>query len=237
MLYQLADNNLEYYIRQDYAELSISPVLKSPDLRTWIYYDALNQGGAALPNTYTATGVEATATLGSRYITYDASQDQMRIDLELQGEQNSDTPTVMTDFLKRAMQDCIENGHDSLMAVFSSHGGGFAGFGGDENVRRNRFLRRELLQTNQNIATAIKTALDEVPGAPDRLDVLGFDACLMQGVGVADDYMDITQYILASEAVEPGHGESTKILALLPLLILVRCTQWRSYNDSICKCL
>ena len=39
MLYQMADNNLEYYIRQDYEELSESPVINSPDLRTWIYYD------------------------------------------------------------------------------------------------------------------------------------------------------------------------------------------------------
>lgn len=39
MLYQMADNNLEYYIRQDYEELSESPVISSPDLRTWIYYD------------------------------------------------------------------------------------------------------------------------------------------------------------------------------------------------------
>ena len=113
------------------------------------------------------------------------------------------------------MEDCLASGFDSLMAVFASHGGGFAGFGGDENTRlllRNvesgrLRTRRDLLSTNQGIASGIRNALDGVAGAPAKLEVLGFDACLMQGMGAADDYMDVTENILASEAVEPGHGE------------------------------
>ena len=104
------------------------------------------------------------------------------------------------------MLDCLSNGYDSLMAVFSSHGGGFAGFGGDENIRR------KLLQTNANVASGIRSALDNTDGAPNKLDVLGFDSCLMQSVGSADDYKDIAKYILASEAVEPGHGKFTGCL-------------------------
>lgn len=72
----------------------------------------------------------------------------------------------------------------------------------DENGRRN------LLQTNQDVALAIRGALDAT-GAGDgsgMLDVIGFDACLMQAVGAADDYKGVAKYILASEAVEPGHG-------------------------------
>jgi Clostripain family len=80
-------------------------------------------------------------------------------------------------------------------------GGGFAGYGGDENT-----ARRQLLQTNANIATAIRSSLDAA-GFPGKLQVLGFDACLMQAVGAADDYAQIADYIMASEAVEPGHGK------------------------------
>lgn len=47
------------------------------------------------------------------------------------------------------------------------------------------------------------------------LDVIGFDACLMQAVGAADDYKGVAKYILASEAVEPGHGTYTICLFLL----------------------
>ena len=66
---------------------------------------------------------------------------------------------------------------------------------------------RDLLASNQNIASGIRNALDNTDGAPAKLEVIGFDACLMQGVGAADDYMEVAEYILASEAVEPGHGE------------------------------
>jgi len=199
MLYQMADNNLEYFIRQDFQELSQSAVIKSGDLRTWIYYDALNQGGQALPNTVDSNGNGISSGFtGSRYVTYDSGLQKMKVDVELPGEQNSDTTSAVQSFLEHAMTDCKNNGYDSLMAVFASHGGGFAGYGGDENGRK-------LLQTNQGVAAAIRGALDNTGSGP-TLDVLGFDACLMQAVGAADDYKYVTKYILASEAVEPGHG-------------------------------
>jgi len=199
MLYQMADNNLEYYLRQDYQELTNSNVISSSDLRTWIYYDALNQGGQALPNTVNINGNALTAAFtGSRYLTYDASIDKMRVDKELDGEQNSDTQASVTNFMEHALDDCLANGYESLMAVFSSHGGGFAGYGGDENGRK-------LLQTNAGIASAVRSALDS-SGYTGNLEVIGFDACLMQAVGAADDYKGVADYLLASEAVEPGHG-------------------------------
>jgi len=200
MLYQMADNNLEYYLRQDYQELTNSNVISSSDLRTWIYYDALNQGGQALPNTVNINGNALTAAFtGSRYLTYDASIDKMRVDKELDGEQNSDTQASVTNFMEHALDDCLANGYESLMAVFSSHGGGFAGYGGDENGRK-------LLQTNAGIASAVRSALDS-SGYTGNLEVIGFDACLMQAVGAADDYKGVADYLLASEAVEPGHGK------------------------------
>lgn len=198
MLYQMADNNLEFYLRQDYEELTNSPVIDSPDLRTWIYYDALE--GENLPNTVDASGTPVSGVYtGSRYLTYDTGLKSMKVDTELPGEQDSDQQSTVQDFLEHAMTDCLANGYDSLMAVFSSHGGGFAGYGGDEN-------KRKLLQTNQGIAAAVTGALAKIPGSPPKLEVIGFDACLMQAVGAADDYKSVTDYILASEAVEPGHG-------------------------------
>jgi len=131
MIYQMADNNLEYFIRQDYQELSQSPVVSSADLRTWVYYDALNQGGQALPNTVdgNGNGVGGSFT-GTRYVTYDPSFQKMRVDVEFGSELNSDYRSTVQDFLTHAMNDCKANGYNSLFAVFSSHGGGFAGYGG-----------------------------------------------------------------------------------------------------------
>ena len=86
-----------------------------------------------------------------------------------------------------------------MYSFFSCRGGGFAGYGGDENDGH------QLLQTNANIGSAIRESL-YATGVANKLEVLGFDACLMQSVGAVDDYMDVADYILASEAVQPGHG-------------------------------
>ena len=182
------------YEAQNYADLS--------------YLFCNITGGDPLPNTVDSTGTPVTEKFtGSRYMTFDPGFQKMRIDVELAGEQDSDTIVTVQDFLEHALADCVAAGFDSYMAVFSSHGGGFAGYGGDENKGR-----RGLLQTNQNIVQAISSALANTPGAPAKLDVIGFDACLMQAVGAADDYKGVTNYILASEAVEPGHGWAYNVL-------------------------
>ena len=137
-------------------------------------------------------------------MTYDPGFAQFKVDTVLPGEQNSDGVSTIQSFLEHALADCISNGHNSLMAVFSSHAGGFAGYGGDENNGQ----RRHMLQTNDQIATAVKNALLNTPGAPEKLEVIGFDACNMQALEAADDYTKVAQYMVASEGLEPGHGWS-----------------------------
>lgn len=131
----------------------------------------------------------------------------MVVDTELAGEQDSDSPTVLLAFLEKALTDCVAKGATEYFLAFSSHGGGFAGFGGDSHERRRR-----LIQSNTSIRDAIQTALSNVPGAPEQLDVLGFDACLMQAMGAIDDFMGVAKYFLASEATEPGHGKESIVL-------------------------
>lgn len=129
----------------------------------------------------------------------------MVVDTMLTEEQDSDNGAVLQAFLLRAVTDCVGRGTQEYILVLSSHGGGYAGFGADDHFRR----RRLDYQTNDSILNAIATTLDSVDGAPDKLDVLGFDACLMQSVGALDEYNNITKYYIASEATEPGHGESS----------------------------
>lgn len=200
LLYQMADNNLEYYLRQDYEELTKSTVINDPNLSVYTYYDALE--GGPLPGLLNSNGGAETGNFqGSRYIHYDQSKGAMVIQNQLNGEQNSDLGSTVQAFLEYGMAGCVASGHTSFMAVFSSHGGGFAGYGGDEHPSR-----RSLLQTNGSIVNAIKSALANTNGAPSKLSVIGFDACLMQAFGAADDYYTVADYILGSEAVEPGHG-------------------------------
>ena len=174
---------------------------------TWVYFDALNEGdpdytGGPLANVYNSDGTPLTESFeGSRYLRWDHGLGKMVVDLTLPEEQGSDSPTVVQSFLEYALTDCVAKGKTEYFLAFSSHGGGYAGFGGDNHGRRR------LLQAPSSIRSAIAASLSSVPGAPSQLDVLGFDACLMQSMGAMDDFLDITQYYLASEAVEPGHGK------------------------------
>jgi len=128
----------------------------------------------------------------------------MVVDTELEGEQDSDLGSVLQAFLSYALADCVARGTQEYILVLSSHGGGYAGFGADDSERRRRSLS---YQTNASIFSAIQSALASVTGTPEKLDVLGFDACLMQSAGALDDYSAITNYYIASEATEPGHGK------------------------------
>lgn len=207
------DNNLEYFIREDNYELSISSVVQNPTMTTWIYFDHRNFQGSnedidePLRNVFQSDGsaITGTKTTLSQYLRWDHSIGKLVLDRTLPTEQNGDDPTTVTNFLVTAMQDCVAKGSTEFFVVFASHGGGFNGFGNDENIRRWR--RRSLTQSNQDIESGLRSALNQVAGAPEKFDVIGFDACLMQAFGAADDYRSVGKYLLASEAVEPGHGE------------------------------
>lgn len=222
----LTDNELEYFIRQDNYELTMSSVVRTSSLTTWIYFDHRNFLGTnedidqPLQNVYNSDGstITGTKTTLSQYLRWDHSLQKMVVDQTLPSEQNGDAPLTVYNFLVTALADCVSKGSTEYFVAFASDGGGFDGFGGDENTGRRLNRRpRQLTIANSALLNAMKTALAAVPGAPDKFDVLGFDACLMQAVGAADEYRDIAHYYLASEAVEPGHGELTKMEYVLSI--------------------
>lgn len=129
---------------------------------------------------------------------------KMVVDRTLDGEKDGDSPDTLSTFVETGLMDCVAKGATEYFLVFSSHGSGFNGFGGDERRGDHRLA---FPQTNQSILNALKTALANIVGAPDMFDVIGFDACLMQAIGAADECREVTKCLLASEAVEPGHGE------------------------------
>jgi hypothetical protein len=205
----LPDNNLEAPIRDDLTEITKSQWVNHPSMVTWVYFDARNLGTdedifEPLENVFNADGTPLTEKFeGSRYIRWDHDQEKMVVETTiLEGEQDSDSGLVLQSFLVHALSDCVARGTNEYFLALSSHGGGYAGFGADDHERR----RRLGYQSNDSIRNAVQTALASVAGAPSLLDVLGFDACLMNSMGALDEYKDITKYYLASEATEPGHG-------------------------------
>ena len=233
MLYQMADNDLEYFIREDNYEFVQSEYVKDPSATTWIYFDGRNYRDwffgknlfdpditQPLMGLYNKDGTPYLGEgsiekyQGSRYFTYDHDLGQMVIDTKLEEEQNSDSPTVLYEFLVHALEDCISKGKTEFFVALSSHGTGVAGFGGDENTvmeldpAKRSLLNgnRNLLQTNNLIISALELALENVDNAPTQYDMIGFDACLMSSFESLDEFSTVTKYFLASEAVEPGHG-------------------------------
>lgn len=235
---------MERFIRHDLFEITQASFVKDPSTISWIYFDALNLGhpdytGEVLPNVFNADGSPLTQRFdGSRYLRWDHGLNRMVVDTQLAGEQDSDNFAVLQAFLVHALTDCVARGTTEYFLALSSHGGGFAGFGWDDHERRHR-RRRLGPQSNQSIRDAIQSALASVTGAPSQLDVLGFDACLMQAMGAVDDFKDVTRYFLASEATEPGHGKSCFSLATLlffqryfyPCLPVVSSLVGWAYNE------
>jgi hypothetical protein len=211
-LTSIPDNNLEADLRKDLSQMTESAITQSASTVTWVYHDALYRGspdftGGPLADVYNPDGTPLTGRFdGSRYLTWDHDLGKMIVDTTFPSELNSDKPAVLQAFVEYALTDCISKGSSEFFLDLSSHGAGFAGFGGDDDTRRRA---RKLLQSNPDIRSAIEGALLSVPGAPSMLDVLGFDACLMQSMDAIDDFANITKYYLASEATEPGHGKIT----------------------------
>lgn len=108
-------------------------------------------------------------------------------------QEASETETL-ADFLSF----CNDNYRsDHNMLVFWDHGGGPFGYGYDI-IYDKMFSLKE-----------IRAALENVYGStPQRspYDVIGFDACLMSEITVANTFSDYADYLCVSEEAEPGDG-------------------------------
>ncbi|CAD6551601.1 hypothetical protein LMG28727_05257 [Paraburkholderia kirstenboschensis] len=102
-------------------------------------------------------------------------------------------PQTLTDFIAWAKQKYPAN---KYRLVLWDHGGGWAGYGQDENFSNHGFTLAQLTQS-------IKAAVD---ATGIHFDVIGFDACLMASVEVASALAPYADYLLASQENEPGTG-------------------------------
>ena len=187
MVYQQADtSNIEPAIIEDLVELTYSDGVTSPNMTTWVYHDGRNfdRSGQSqwdpIDNVWTADGSQlvsdqrVTKFTGSRYFTYDHTLGKMVVDTTLSGEKNSDDPEVMFEFFSYAMENCLFHGAEEFFVAFSSHGSGYAGFGGDDHPGARKLGSGS---SNAVIAETLQSVLDYVDGSPEMYDVIGFDAC------------------------------------------------------------
>ena len=110
-----------------------------------------------------------------------------------------------------ALAEFIEYGFSRFPAertalVLWDHGAGWPGMGPDEG---NDFDILDL----QEISNGIEMGLENA--GIDKLDLIGFDACLMGTFEVAIAMADHADVMVASQELEPGHGWDWQALEIL----------------------
>ena len=110
------------------------------------------------------------------------------------GDINTGDPRVLSDFITRGISDYPA---DNYALIVSDHGASWPGVGGDESSEEDGLSLAE-------IRDGISTGLEDA--GVDKLDLLGFDACLMATYEVASALAPLADRMLASQELEPGHG-------------------------------
>ena len=105
---------------------------------------------------------------------------------------NMAIPSSLTDFIVWGEKSFPA---DKYVLVLWDHGGALDGFGHDENSN----MMLSVMQVKEALENASKIT-------KNKLEVLGFDACLMANIEVLANYKSYSNYFVASEEVEPGHG-------------------------------
>lgn len=109
--------------------------------------------------------------------------------------QNMGNPATLESFLR-----FCEEGYDAdhKMLILWNHGEGSFGFGNDEIYGNDNISLKELQGVLENVyGTAPATK---------PFELIGFDACLMASIEVANVVYKYGNYLVASEELEPGNG-------------------------------
>jgi hypothetical protein len=110
------------------------------------------------------------------------------------GKRSMDAADTLQDFLTWGARAYPA---DRTMLVLWDHGGGYYGYGSDENFPDQDIMR----------LPALAAALRGFQAATGiTLDYIGFDACLMATVEVAHVLQPYARYLGASQELEPGSG-------------------------------
>ena len=121
------------------------------------------------------------------------------------GLQNMGEPDTLSDFITYAMSHFPAQKYGLIMW---DHGGGaIAGFGHDEHFDYYDEGSLTLLEMDY--------AFKKAGLSGQALEWLGFDACLMATVEMAQISSKYAKYLIASEDLEPGDGWDYKFLGLL----------------------
>jgi Clostripain family len=181
--YSMADTNLEPFMVTDVNELGAVGSNENLQVREFMDRSA-GYGEDRL--------LDQGSWVGARVL--DLGEDGSTELVEDLGDVDSADPEVLATFIAEGIE-AHRAGHYAL--VISDHGASWPGIGPDEGSDYNVLDLAE-------ITDAISTGLDRA--GVDKLDLLGFDACLMANFEVASAVAPLADRLVASQELEPGHG-------------------------------
>jgi hypothetical protein len=181
--YSVADNNLEPAMAGDVNE--IGEVGSQGDLQVREYMDRSPEYGEE-------PVLDQGDWVGGRV--FDIAGDGTTELVEELGDVDSSDPQTLADFVAQGIEDLPA---DHYALIISDHGGQWNGIGQDESAGGG-------LLTLPDLVDGISAGLEQAD--VDKLDLLGFDACLMAGYEVATTMAPLADRMVASQESEPGHG-------------------------------
>lgn len=210
MVYLDADNNLEYDGIDDFKEMA--SVGSSAALNIVVQMDR-TPGYSSDYGNWTDT----------RRFFIHKNDTPSSTPIQNLGEQNMGDPNVLRDFVEWAISNYPAE-HYAL--VIWNHGGGWRDMQLRlmEKVKVSRSRGAEDWASSRTVASdstnadelymkevqtaleAAKTGIQERMNKQVKLDVIGFDACLMGMVEVAYALRNVANYVVGSEELEPGAG-------------------------------
>lgn len=176
--YCAADNNLYAYIYDDVA--SMEQVGSTPAVQLVAQFDHQNNGAYRF-----RIEKDEAMSLGP----------SGRIDspvVESLGKVNMSDPKTLADFIAWGMKKYPS---ERTMLVIADHGKGWQGLVQDDSHKG--------WMSVPQLKQALQTAEQETGR---KLDVIGFDACLMASVEVASEIKEHAKYMVASQALEGREG-------------------------------
>ncbi len=187
LVYVAADNDLEPFALGDLQEMSAGASSGVNIIAQVDRASGYSTGGVSnLPNWTSAKRLK----VNSGSIT----------ELADLGETDTTSPTTLANFIEWGVKAYPASHY---MLVMWDHGGGWTGFGVDELLSIGATPGHDLMSLAK-ITNGISAGLAAAGLA--KFDIIGFDACLMATLEVANSLSPHASYLLASEETEPGHG-------------------------------
>ena len=125
---------------------------------------------------------------------YSWSGEGLVSDLTSLGELNTGDPTTLTNFINWSTEN---HAADNYALILWDHGGGLSGIAWDDT---NNHDHLDLSDIKSAVANS------NAFSSENKLDLIGFDACLMQTYELGLEMASLADVMVASQELEPGDG-------------------------------